>query len=474
MSRLARRLARCRRWLLCGRYDLHATVRLLLAIGVVFVMADSLYTYFNRPIETAEVRVGIRNSHGMPEMAEEPDNVPVGENDRRACPVSFPYQGVESVRGKPLFTVVPSRSLMNEELATRMEDHTQSQHILCRKLRERYTTALVFACPHPQCVNLMNGLRGLLLAYVLSVLTNRMFFVRPQQWMPLENYLSPPNDWRSIDWTIEGCSLLQEDLRLKHNVEFNIPYSFLRQSDPGCNKILSVLKNRRRAVAMVTDLDVVCAHKLLATQNFELDRRKQRSIYNFAFSRLFRFSDKLVEQAARFEIDNGWNPSQSICIHVRTGSFHGIDPEGGGHSNINDFWHCARLLESAVGLDRQPHVSWMVVGDNDTVPSLAEKFLSRECPYKRRVLTTKFLGVPPQHDQRANAEEMHRIFFDMQLLSKCDYIVGSKSQFVTFAASLGKQTKLFLLVTEKKVENKPLLDVCQQVIPDWDGHFVLR
>ena len=304
MSRLARRLARCRRWLLCGRYDLHATVRLLLAIGVVFVMADSLYTYFNRPIETAEVRVGIRNSHGMPEMAEEPDNVPVGENDRRACPVSFPYQGVESVRGKPLFTVVPSRSLMNEELATRMEDHTQSQHILCRKLRERYTTALVFACPHPQCVNLMNGLRGLLLAYVLSVLTNRMFFVRPQQWMPLENYLSPPNDWRSIDWTIEGCSLMQEDLRLKHNVEFNIPYSFLRQSDPDCNKILSVLKNRRRAVAMVTDLDVVCAHKLLATQNFQLDRRKQRSIYNFAFSRLFRFSDKLVEQAARFEIDN--------------------------------------------------------------------------------------------------------------------------------------------------------------------------
>lgn len=477
-----RQLHRLKRWAFFGGLPLRTAFRLFLGIAAFFVVSDLCLSLL-RPVDKdvpafLPENVQQQNVRGVKSylLANRPEawSGSVEHGAEEGCRLKLPYHGVGSEE-ESVFRQAPQREEVHVELAKRFADHTEAQHIICRGVRRKYARALLFACPNQKCIGLLDGLRGVLFTYVLAVLTDRLFFVRTDLWMPLEKFLQPPKSWRSIDWMIESCAVAQLDEQrvFRSNLERSKAISFLRRDDPGCGTIFSVLRNRRQVVTMLTDQDLGCANRFLTSQGYEVLGRKQRSVYTMAFSQIFRFSDSLMERARLFAMRERWRSSRSICIHVRSGSFQ-QDARDAGHRNLVDFWRCARLLEKSVGLDRRSDVTWMVFGDNDSHAVHAQRFLSKECPNRRRVLTTQFLGAKPQHDRSANESELERIFFDMLMLSKCDYIVGSKSQFVTFAASLGMQTKIFLLVREKKLMDKPLTDICHQVIPDWDGHYVLH
>ena len=396
------------------------------------------------------------------------------------CPMRRPEEDGSSLAllGRRL-----SVSVVHNELLEKLDLHTALQHMMCRKQAGfQAVRALVFACQLRNCFNFTTGLRGVLLAYLLAVMTNRAFFIRAETWMNFHSHLQVSPSWRAIDWQIDGCTWARmKDEKKLHSTLWNSRIlSYVTQRDPSCDRILNYFKMPPNILGIMTDQDVNCGYKVLAKGNLEVSRVVHRSPYSMAFSRLFSFSDEVLHSEYRLQKEYDWQPEKSICLHVRTGAFPNQDTAGNGHRNVADFWQCARALEQAVGLDTQNGVSWLVISDSDQTHHSAEKYLDGECrgPGQRVVLSPSLVvndAATPQHDRNANADGAKRMFLDMRLLSQCQYTVLSKSAFGTMAASIISDqqhlsSKHHVLVTEQEIaHDKPLSQLCRRVIPDWDS-----
>lgn len=367
---------------------------------------------------------------------------------------------------------------LHEELAERLEVHSALQHKMCRRQQGfQAVRALVFSCPQKGCMNLETGVRGILLAYLLAVMTNRAFFIRTESWMNFHSHLQVSASWKSIDWRISGCSWAQMtgENRLRTMLQKSRPLNYMKVRDMRCDRIMQFFRMRPNILGIVTDQDTACLRKILMKGGFDLTHGSYESPYTLAYPRLFSFSDSVLNGEFQLQQEHGWDPSNSICIHVRTGAFPS-DKRGTGHRNVEDFWQCARMLEHAVGLDKHSEVTWLVVSDDDRIPRQAEAFLTRECcsSCRHAVLSSGHVGhSPPQHHTDASAEGMERLFLDVRLLSRCRYSVLSKSSFGAMAASINpgsSDSKHHILVTEQDSgHGKPLSDVCKRVIPNWDS-----
>ena len=398
---------------------------------------------------------------------------------RTPCPWKNTAKDEVSASIESLSRTLPPAARQHE-LSEKLIQHSALQHMMCRRHPSyQAMRSLIFACPQRGCLTLESGLRGILLSYLLAVMTGRSFFVRIDSWMDFHSHLQVPASWKSIDWRISACSWAQMvgETRLKQVLSNARPLNYMRVRDGGCERILQFFRMRPLILGVVTDHDVNCVYRLLGKGGFEMSRLTHESPYSIAFPRIFTFSDAVLNGEYQLQQQHGWEPENSICLHVRTGAFSGQDDTQTGHRNIDDFFRCARMLEHSVGLDKRSDLTWLVISDSDQVSLQAERFLADVCGAgsSHSVINSGCVTrSSPQHYKVADEEGMKRLLLDMRLLSRCKYTVLSKSSFGALAASISSgdtiRSRHHVLVTQQEVNHgKPLSDVCKRVIPDWDG-----
>lgn len=258
-------------------------------------------------------------------------------------------------------------------LATRLQEYIAFHQMSVSRLLDARQSGsfhadqvpvLVYSCqPFAQCGGHGDRLNGIITAFFLAVLTNRVFLIDYESPLPLQVLLQPG----LIDWRVRGSIMATTGFR--HH---------------------SYHDKRRQFEADIGRLAAYPDHLLVLTKNYRMLRslfeapELQREVSKFglpvhappfliaeAFDVLFRPSPVL-----QYELDQlreklgGLQERRFIAIHLRTGDI-AWDPARHGVAELANFLACAKKAEQEVGLPSGPETPWLLSTDSAAVAAAA-------------------------------------------------------------------------------------------------------
>lgn len=384
------------------------------------------------------------------------------------------------------YTYVYAPSVEHPKFSRMMEDQERLQEMMCKG--QKSMNAIIFTCEGPSCPGASpHGMEGLLLSYLLAVLTKRAFLVNTPNWMKLDDYLYPvlktdKNKWREsgVDWRISKCKgalKRAEELKkvLYSPVDLRLPHGV------GCPLAKRLLSEEVSLIAvMAEDKQQRCGYEVLKAANVDMPKWRFEPIYSLIFRKRFKFSKEIRQGAETFMSDHKVELNhKTICFNVETRTLLGRSP-GAMHRNIEDFWRCGRWLERGAKAASEMHsadfvrvpsnlseYTWLVTADRDDVSDSSLRWLQRRGFYRRVVSTVSAGFTRPSHSLHV---QLKHTFIELLILSRCHRYVGSNSAQSMMAASLYPkfETKIFVQVrTEALRHGLPLQDICIRERGGW-------
>eukprot|EP00117_Sycon_ciliatum_P026517 scpid47217/ scgid21747/ len=387
------------------------------------------------------------------------------------------------------YTYVYAPELQHEDLQQKMDYQERQQLMMCND--EKSLRAFVYTCSGDDCPGISTaGTEGLLLTYLMSVLTKRAFLVHTPDWLKLDDYLTPgvKNVKKAgkryiksgVEWRIDRCgaALAKKALHkaLENPIDLRLPHK------EKCPNVHKVLEEELAFIALrAEDFEQDCAYHLLETFKLKMPKWRFEPIYSRLFQKLFNFSASVQKSGKEFMQKNGYKMDHStICFHVETRSVPGRSG-GARHRNVDDFWRCGRWIERGADKGNEMHSSeyvevpekhddyvWVVKSDNEAVVESASGWIKRRNIY-RQVISTVEAGYVEDSPSTRHIQMQH-LFTELYLLSKCRRFVGSNSARSMMAASLYPDwiEKFYVQVTmEENNHGRPLSEVCKRQRGGW-------
>lgn len=226
---------------------------------------------------------------------------------------------------------------------------------------------LVYSCqPFAQCGGHGDRLNGIVSAFFLAVLTNRVFLIDYESPVPLQMVLTP----HLIDWRVRGSIMATASLR--HHSYHDKRQKF--EADIGRlaeypDNVLVVTKNYRMLRSMFEA-------PALRPQALELGLQVQAPNFLIAevFEMLFMHSPVLKNELGEVRSQLGsLRERRFIAIHLRTGNI-AWDPVRHGVEELKDFLSCAKHAEEELGLSED--TPWLLATDSADVAEAAQSLPS--------------------------------------------------------------------------------------------------
>jgi hypothetical protein len=226
---------------------------------------------------------------------------------------------------------------------------------------DRDVPVLVYSCqPFAQCGGHGDRLNGIVTAFFLAVLTQRVFLIDYESPLPLQMLLAP----NLIDWRVRGGIMATAGLR-HHSYhdkrrQFEADISRLAEyPDP----MLIITKNYRMLRSLfeapalrsrVLELGLpVHAPKFLIAEVFDV---------------LFTPSLVLQSELSELRLSLGLHSRRFIAIHLRTGNI-AWDPQRHGVEELFNFLACAGKAEKELGFSAD--TPWFLATDSAAVAEVA-------------------------------------------------------------------------------------------------------
>jgi len=221
---------------------------------------------------------------------------------------------------------------------------------------------LVYSCqPYAQCGGHGDRLNGIVTAFMLAVLTRRLFLIDSESPLPLQLLLTP----RLVDWRVRGGLFATAFLR-HHSY-----HDKRRQFDTDLGRLASypervlVLTLNYRMLRMLFEAPAL--H--LQAAELGLPLRAPPFLVAEIFDVLFAPSPALRQELAALRHSVG-NPEDGrfIAVHLRTGDV-AWDPARHGKTELSSFLACALKAEQELGLPAD--TPWLLATDSAEVAQVA-------------------------------------------------------------------------------------------------------
>mmetsp|Transcript_99456 Transcript_99456/g.280655 ORF Transcript_99456/g.280655 Transcript_99456/m.280655 type:complete len:336 (+) Transcript_99456:2-1009(+) len=225
---------------------------------------------------------------------------------------------------------------------------------------------LVYNCqPFAQCGGHGDRVNGVVTAFMLAVLTRRVFLLDSESPVPLQLLLSP----KLIDWRVRGSVLATAGLRHRayHDKrrEFEADIDRLAH-DPAPVLVLSGNYRMLRSLFEAPSLRG-------AAVELGLPARAPAFLVAEVFDVLFTPAPALGREILMLrERAGGLEDGQFIAIHLRTGDV-SWDPARHGKAELGSFLDCAREAEGELRLSTAFDMPWLLATDSAEVARVASE-----------------------------------------------------------------------------------------------------
>lgn len=298
---------------------------------------------------------------------------------------------------------------------------------------------LVYSCqPFNQCGGIGDRVNGVITAFLLAVLSRRVFLIDSESPVPLQMLWMPTQ----IDWRVRGSLGATAGLRhhsyhdKRRNFEADIA-SLAGYSD----RVLVVSKNYRMLRSL---FEAPVFSGSAAAMGLPLEAPAFFAAR--LFGALFRPAPAVARELAHLRASlGGLEDRRFIAIHLRTGNI-AWDPGRHGKEELDDFMKCAALAEEELAASSSPSggdakgelgLPWVLATDSAEV---AEAAASRA-----EALAGK-LRVPGArgrvHVERSEMGDVFRgvaaNFAEWELFGRAAAVILSRSYFGETAAEMGR------------------------------------
>ena len=329
--------------------------------------------------------------------------------------------------------------------------------------------AVVYECTeHTICGGLTDRLEGIIVSFVLAIVSKRSLLVHYCKPGALDRFYLP----NELDWRLAGLSQFQLG-KILHSPHLGVRRH--EEDTPDCEVLVSKYLNTTSPVFRLTTNHAKSCVRRLLSRHAHIGNVTSQHLMARLFRHLFQPAPLLVQALKLFTRRNAWRPESSVCLHIRYGGIL-VDKaivERVRYKVLDPFWHCARHVKEVMTKLNLQVSSWMVISDSDEVLLRSKQFLSSLSNSK--VIGTKLVG-PVLHIDKLYSRLYHnksgdspfqdnilsggqcplqrgvdgemRVFLDHYLLSVCHVLVGSrKSGFSASASSLhpGSSSLLFMV-----------------------------
>jgi len=253
---------------------------------------------------------------------------------------------------------------LETRLAEYIEFHRRGVEALASSSTAEAPPVLLYSCqPFAQCGGHGDRLNGIATAFLLAVLTRRVFLLDSESPLPLQMFLAP----RLIDWRVRGSMLATAGLR-HHSYhdkrrQFEADIGALKAYD---DPVLVLTMNYR----MIRSLVEAPALRAEATE-LGLPEHSPPFLIAEIFDILFAPSPVLQHETRELRAAlGGLEDGRFIAVHLRTGDV-AWDPARHGKSELASFLDCARHAEAELGLPPGPETPWLLATDSSEVAAAA-------------------------------------------------------------------------------------------------------
>ena len=385
------------------------------------------------------------------------------------------------------YTYIYAPSIEHEKFVRMMEEQEQLQSKMCNG--DKGLKAVVYTCGVDNCPGVSpQGMEGMLLSYLIAVLTKRAFLIHTPEWLTLTDYLTPVLELKKkgkqrsgVDWRIQKCKGALRRASEIRKVLYS-PMDLRLPHGKGCLKGRRILEEEVALIGlMAEDEQQACAYELLKASHFSMPKWRFEPVYTRIFQERFKFSKAIRASADQFMLENKFQfDHKTICLNVETRAVPGRT-SGAKHRNIEDFWRCGRWMERGADMANALHSSefvkvpgnhseytWLITSDHEAVPESAERWLFRRGVY-RRVISTVAAGYIRNSPDMRHIQLKHT-FTELLVLSHCERYIGSFSPYSRMAASLYPKfdEKFYVQVEMEEINHKlPLSDICVRQRGGW-------
>eukprot|EP00927_Polykrikos_kofoidii_P017048 TRINITY_DN17741_c0_g1_i1.p1 TRINITY_DN17741_c0_g1~~TRINITY_DN17741_c0_g1_i1.p1 ORF type:complete len:1000 (-),score=145.27 TRINITY_DN17741_c0_g1_i1:183-3182(-) len=252
----------------------------------------------------------------------------------------------------------PSRGEMPSQSTAKLAEHLAGYAIFHRKGLDALKVAhsggetsrpsvLVYSCQaHRECGGLGDRINGIVTAFLLAVLSKRIFLIDSEQPVRLQMLLEP----HAIDWRVRG--FIGALAGLRHHIYHDKRVQFEADVDRLAaypDEILVVSTNYRmlRTLFESSELAPLAA-------NLGLPLHAPSFLFAELFEFLFRPSAHLLAQLGLLRASlGGVEDRRFIAIHLRTGDI-SFDPMRHGKEELQAFLACAKQAEDDLRFQSMP------------------------------------------------------------------------------------------------------------------------
>eukprot|EP00933_Yihiella_yeosuensis_P038083 TRINITY_DN32049_c0_g1_i1.p1 TRINITY_DN32049_c0_g1~~TRINITY_DN32049_c0_g1_i1.p1 ORF type:complete len:893 (+),score=191.46 TRINITY_DN32049_c0_g1_i1:99-2777(+) len=327
----------------------------------------------------------------------------------------------------------PHNTPLASRLSSYVEFHRRGLKFLAKDgLDERGAPigVLVYSCqPAAQCGGHGDRLNGMITAFLLAVLTSRVFLIDSESPLPLELLLEP----RAIDWRVQGGVMATAGIRhfsyhdKRQNFEADLE-TISRYPD----QVLVVNTNYR----LIRSLFEAPALQKQA-QALGLPSQAPPFLAAEVFDVLFAPALVLRQELHRIRdelapLKNG----RFVAIHLRTGEV-AYDPARHGSDDLEMFLECARQAERDMGLPPGPETPWLLATDSARVAEAARE-LPEALSGKLRIPGAKGRVHIDRSELSETIEGAAANYAEWMLFGRAGAVILSRSYFGETAAEVGR------------------------------------
>jgi len=321
--------------------------------------------------------------------------------------------------------------LADTPLSVRLADYIELHRQGVAQLREDPAAdvrVLVYSCqPFAQCGGHGDRLNGIVTAFLLAVLTRRVFLIDSESPLPLQLLLAP----RLIDWRVRGGLLATAGLR-QHSY-----HDKRRQFEADLGRLASyednvlVINVNYRLLRMMFEAPALQE----AATALGLPTHAPQFFVAEVFDLLFTPSPALHHELEGLRSQVG-SPEDGrfIAIHLRTGEI-SWDPARHSKAELASFLSCARQAEAELGLP--PETPWLLATDSADVASA----ITELDEWRIGKLRVPSQGGRIHIDRSAVGEVLEGVganFAEWLLFGRAAAVVLSRSYFGETAAEVGR------------------------------------
>jgi len=391
----------------------------------------------------ADLRSTCENSADIDAIIESDRLVP-GDMKWKRVTAAASLWGVPDAEGKASSSSSSSQHLdldeawipetpLSQRLAGYVDFHKQSLAAL-REDSMADVRVLIWTCQsYQQCGGHGDRWNGLFTAFLLAVLTDRVFLIDSESPLPLEHFWVPA----SLDWRLKGMQLPTSTLRHHsyHDKRKLFQVDLPRLVEYNYSSISLNLNYRL--------IRVLLEEPLLRDKAASLGLMTRAPPFLFAevFQLLFRPTHILFQEHMKLKRSlGGLQPGKFIAIHFRTGKI-AYDPDRHGSNDLELFLACAAKVEKQLHLPED--TPWLLATDSasvveEEIQRLPEPILAK-------------LRIPPSRGRvHIDRSDMHLVlsgslanYAEWLLFSQAAAAVLSRSYFGETAAEAGRLQHTF-------------------------------